>query len=106
MPDLAHDPAVEPARQIFGVRKAAILLLTLGEAEAAALLKRLPPNHVEQVGREIANLGDVPPQLRSSVFQEFYHLALANSYLAEGGLDYARRLLRASLGEDAEKVIR
>ena len=85
-----------------GVRKAAVLLLTLGEAEAAQVLKRLPAEAVESVSREIARIGQVPTDVRTDVYNEFYHLALANSYLAEGGLDYAKRLLRASLGEEAE----
>ena len=106
MPDLAAQPADAAGRPIPGVRKAAILLLTLSETEAAAVLKRLPPEHVEQVGREIASLGEVPHHVRSGVFQEFYNLALANSYLAEGGLEYTKKLLRASLGEDADKVIK
>ena len=91
---------------IPGVRKAAVLLLGLSETEAAEVLKRLPAEAVERVGREIAAIGDVTGATRKSVFDEFYNLALANSYIAEGGLDYTKRLLRASLGEDADRIIK
>ena len=105
MPALTADAS--SAAAITGVRKAAVLLLTVGEGEAAQILKRLPPDAVENVSREIARIGQVPTEVRGDVYKEFYNLALANSYLAEGGLDYAKRLLRSSLGgEEAEKVIK
>jgi flagellar motor switch protein FliG len=94
------------ASDLTGVRKAAVLLLTLSQDEAAALLKRLPAEQVEEVSREIASLGEVPMNVRSTVFGEFYHLALANSSLTEGGLEYAKALLRKSLNEaDATRII-
>jgi flagellar motor switch protein FliG len=94
------------ASDLTGVRKAAVLLLTLSQDEAATLLKRLPPEAVEEVSREIASLGEVPMNVRGTVFGEFYHLALANSSLTEGGLEYAKALLRKSLNEaDATRII-
>ena len=98
-------PAAPPLN-VPGVRKAAVLLLGLSEDEASQVLKRLPPEAVEIVGREIASMGEVATPLRKQVFGEFYNLALANSYIAEGGLEYTKKLLKASLGEDAEKVIK
>jgi flagellar motor switch protein FliG len=95
------------APDIPGVRKAAVLLLTLSQDEAAEVLKRLPPEAVEEVSREIASLGEIPMSVRGNVFGEFYHLALANSSLAEGGLEYAKSLLRKSLTEaEASRIIK
>ena len=95
------------APEITGVRKAAVLLLSLNQDEAAEILRRLPPEAVEEVSREIASLGEIPLSMRGSVFGEFYNLALANSYLAEGGLEYAKTLLRKALPEgDADKAIK
>src|SRR3712207_949156 len=62
-----------------GVRKAAILLLSLTQDQAAQILKRLPREQVEEVSREIASLQEVPLGTRQSIFTEFYHLALANT---------------------------
>jgi len=92
---------------LSGTRKAAILLLSLEQDQAAEVLKRLPSEAVEEVTREIASLGEINITTRRSVFGEFYNLALANSYLSEGGLELAKALLRKSLSpEEAEKAIK
>jgi flagellar motor switch protein FliG len=92
---------------IAGVRKAAVLLLSLPQDQAAEILKRLPPEAVEEVTREIASINDVPKDLRNTVFGEFYNLALANSFLNEGGLEYAKSLIRKSMNDsDADRVIK
>src|SRR5436190_1789632 len=92
---------------LTGVRKSAILLLSLNQDQAAEILKRLPPEAVEEVSREIASLGEIAMGTRKEVFGEFYGLALANSYLSEGGLEYAKALLKKALPEaDAEKAIK
>src|SRR4051812_31698815 len=93
--------------ELSGVKKSAILLLTLPQDEASEILKRLPPEAVEEVSREIASLGEIDAVTRKDVFGEFYNTALANSYLSEGGLEYAKTLLKKSLApEDAEKAIK
>jgi flagellar motor switch protein FliG len=93
--------------ELTGVRKAAVLLLSLDSDEASELLKRLPPESVEEVSREIASVGEINANMRSSVFGEFYNLALANASTTEGGLDSAKLLLRKSLSEaDATRIIK
>jgi flagellar motor switch protein FliG len=91
--------------EMTGVRKAAILLINLEQDQAAEVLKRLPPEQIEEVSREIASLRDIDQKTRQSVFAEFYHLALANQYVTEGGLDYAKALIYKSLPEDVAKGI-
>ena len=93
--------------ELTGVRKSAILLLSLSQEQAAEILKRLPPEAVEDVSREIASIGEVTTDVRKGVFGEFYNLALANSYVSEGGLEYAKALIRKSMGDDdANRVIK
>ena len=94
--------------ELNGVRKAAVLLLSLSKDQAAEVLKRLPMESVEEVSREIASMGgELPAVARKAVLDEFYNLALANTYVAEGGLEYAKALLRKSLTEaDAERAIK
>ncbi len=99
--------AKESAKESTGVRKAAILLLTLEQDMAAAVMQKLSREQVEEVSREIASLGEINPDSRNNVFREFYNLVLANNYLSEGGLEYAKALLRKSMPEaDAEKMIK
>jgi len=93
--------------ELTGVRKAAILLLSLEQEEAAEILKRLPQQAVEEVSREIASIRDVNNGDRTQVFGEFYNIALASSYVGDGGLEHAKSLLRKSLSEDeAARVIK
>ncbi len=93
--------------EVTGIRKSAILLLSLPQDEAAEILKRLPADAVEEVTREIASMGEVNTLIRTNVFSEFYNAALANTYMSEGGLEYAKALLRKSLSpEAAEKAIK
>lgn len=95
------------AAELTGVRKSAVLLLSLDQDEAAAILKRLSPEALEEVSREIASLGDIPVSVRASVFSEFYGQAMANSYVSEGGLEYAKMLLRKALPDaEADKAIK
>src|SRR5215208_6841286 len=93
--------------ELPGVKKAAVLLVSLDQDRAAEILKRLPPEAVEEVSREIASLGEIPTNARKDIFNEFYQVALANTYLAEGGLEYAKALLQKSLTkDDAERAIK
>jgi flagellar motor switch protein FliG len=93
--------------ELSGVKKAAILLLTLPQSEAAEVLKRLAPDMVEEVSREIASMGEIAQDTRRNVFSEFYNVALANTYASEGGLEYAKQLLTKSLSEsEAARVIK
>jgi flagellar motor switch protein FliG len=90
----------ETAAELQGITRAAILLMTLETPTASHLLRQLTPQAVEEVTRELAGLGRVPDSLRKSVVEEYYALAIGAQYVTEGGLDYAKILLKESL--DAE----
>lgn len=92
--------------QLTGVTKAAILVLCLNHEAARSLLKELPTETVEEVTRVLASLGEVPTALADKVIEEFYAMRLASQYSREGGLDYAKILLRESLDPKlADRVI-
>ena len=98
---LPNDPA-----ELDGISKAAVLLLALGQEDAAAVLKQMSPEMVEAVTRELASLGRIPPELSNRVVEEFYHLTLASQHLSEGNLDYAKSVLQNSLDPKmAERVL-
>ena len=93
-------------KELSPVRKAAILLLAIDQDAAARLLGQLAPVAVEEVTRELAGVGEVPPHVRDCVLQEFYDLAIASSWASEGGLNYARQLLTKTLDpKDAERIL-
>ncbi len=97
--DEAHSATAEPA-PLKGVTKAAILLVSLGGDSAAAILRHLDSEVVEEITREIAQLDLVGQERRGQVVEEFYNLALARQYLKQGGIPYARSLLEKALPAD------
>src|SRR5690606_11131538 len=102
----AEQQANSSTQELSGVRKAAILLLALDEDAAAILLKRLPPRAVEEVTRELASLGEVSKSVRDRVLEEFYHMAVAQNWASEGGLEHARSLLVKSLDpKEADRIL-
>lgn len=89
-----------------GVTKAAVLVLSLDAQVAAKVLREMGPDEVEEITRELASLGRVPEDLTRQVIEEFYTLSLAHGFASEGGLDYARKLLKDALDpKQAERVI-
>ncbi len=99
---MIHPPPANP-----GLRKAAILLVVLGEDAASAIYRQLPAVEVERITREIADLRSVDPETALSVLEEFDRLVLTGDYLAQGGRDYANKLLVKAFGEDgAQDLLR
>jgi len=94
---------VSVPKPIPGMRKAAILCLTLGEEAGAELFKHLNEEEVQILSRELALLPDVKSELAHTVIKEFNQLLLARSYVTMGGVSYAKRLLDRSFGTDIAK---
>ncbi len=89
-----------------GIQKAAILLITLGPEKASSIFQHLKEDEIEGLTLEIANTRSVSPQDKEEVLDEFYQVCLAQQYIAEGGIGYAKELLEKALGEDkAQGVI-
>jgi flagellar motor switch protein FliG len=106
MPVQPGQPLPNDIDKLDGVVKAAIILLSLDHDVAGELLKHLPTQMVELVTRSLASLGDVPPELTQQVIEEFYSLRMATMHVKQGGLQYAKTLLRDSLDTGlADKVI-
>jgi flagellar motor switch protein FliG len=90
-----------------GVRKAAILLLSLNQELAAKVMAKLAREEIEKVSLEIAKLRDATKEERDIVLEEFYHLNVASRYVAQGGVAYARNLLEKSLPKkECEEIMR
>jgi flagellar motor switch protein FliG len=85
------------------LRKAAILLVALGEDTAKEILRSLTEADVELLTEELAELRTVPPELSAAVIEEFWEVLESQSFLMHGGLDYANRLLMETFGKDRAK---
>jgi flagellar motor switch protein FliG len=88
---------------IPSLRKAAMLLVVLGEQSSAELLQQLSEDDVQKVSREVARITAITGDQSEIVLQEFHHLATAGDYVARGGVDYARKLLMRAFNPDVAK---
>ena len=86
--------------KISGIQKAAILLIALGPERSSHIFKHLKEEEIEELTLEIANTRSVTPQLKEEIIDEFYQVCLAQQYIAEGGIGYAKELLEKALGSD------
>jgi flagellar motor switch protein FliG len=88
-----------------GIKKAAILMVALGEQTSTEVMKLLDEDEVAMLSREIARSGAVLPDIAQSVLEEAYQMSMAQDYVLKGGLEYAKRLLNNSLGPDSAKRV-
>ena len=91
--------------ELTGVQKAAILLIALGPEKSATIFKHLKEDEIEELTLEIANTRSVSPQTKEAVLEEFYQVCLAQQYIAEGGIGYAKELLDKALGEEQAQAV-
>lgn len=90
-------------RELSGKQKAAMLLVALGPELSAQLFKHLKEDEVEDLTLEVANLRVVNQETKTNVLEEFFEICLAQEYIQEGGVAYARQILEKALG--AEKAM-
>ena len=81
-----------------GREKAAMLLISIGPERSAEIFKHLKEEEIEQLTLEIANIRTVAPEEKEKVMEEFYQICLAQEYIAEGGIGYAKEILEKALG--------
>ena len=94
------------SNEMMGVQKAAVLLIALGPEKSASIFKHLKEDEIETLTLEIANTRSVSSQTKEEILEEFYQVCLAQQYIAEGGIGYAKELLEKALGTDkAQDVI-
>jgi flagellar motor switch protein FliG len=92
-----------PNDVLSGKRKAAILLVLLGDEAAAHVYKSLPEVELRIISQEIAELEYVTPEIAARVLIEYHELTTTGEYLAQGGPDYANKLLVKAFGDDAAR---
>ncbi|MFT8871368.1 MAG: flagellar motor switch protein FliG [Sporolactobacillus sp.] len=88
-----------------GKQKAAILLIALGSETSANVFKHLTEQEIEDMTLAISNARKVDPELKKHVVEEFYQTALAQEYISQGGIGYAKQVLEKALGSEQANVI-
>jgi flagellar motor switch protein FliG len=99
-------PAPAPASgETTGIRKAATLLLLLGDDLSASILRELSEAEVQQVAREITRIDSLTSDQAEATLEEFYQMSMARDFAVRGGIDYAKKMLTTAFGPEAGKKI-
>lgn len=92
---------------VSGLRKAAILMVTLGEDTAGEIYRHLPQAEVEQITQEITTISFVEPQAGLEVLEEFDRLIATGDCITQAGMEYASKVLVKAFGkEGASELLR
>ncbi|WP_078391502.1 flagellar motor switch protein FliG [Shouchella patagoniensis] len=86
--------------KLTGRQKAAVLLISLGPDTAAQVYKNLSEDEIELLSLEISSVRKVEKEMQEQVMSEFHSIAMAQEYITQGGIGYARTILEKALGTD------
>ena len=90
---------------MMGKQKAALLLISLGPEVAAAVYKNLTEEEVEQLTLEISSVKKVDSSVKDEIIEEFHNIAIAQDYISQGGIGYAKVVLEKALGKEHAQAI-
>ncbi|KIL47715.1 flagellar motor switch protein FliG [Jeotgalibacillus campisalis] len=90
---------------LSGKQKAAILLISLGPDVASSVYKHLNEEEIERLTLEISSVKKVEPEAKDEVLEEFHTIALAQDYISQGGIGYAKTILEKALGADQANAV-
>ena len=88
---------------LTGPRKAAVLLVLIGDSASSELIKQLSDDEVQLVSREIARIRTITSEQAEAILDEFYQMVVAKDFVVKGGIDYAKKLLITAFGPEVAK---
>jgi flagellar motor switch protein FliG len=97
--------AKKDQKGLSGKQKAAILLISLGPDVSASIYKHLSEEEIEKLTLEISGVKKVDSYAKEEVVEEFHQIALAQDYITQGGIGYAKTVLEKALGEEQATII-
>jgi len=98
--------AASSAPNVPGIRKAAILMIILGDQVTADILRQMDEEEVQAIGHEVARITSISNDQAEGVLEEFYQMSMAHEYVLKGGIDYAKKMLMSAFGpEHARKLV-
>jgi flagellar motor switch protein FliG len=92
-------------KELTGRQKAAILLISLGPDVSASVYKHLTEEEIERLTLEISGVKKVESEAKEGILEEFHSIALAQDYISQGGIGYAKTVLEKALGSDQASAI-
>jgi flagellar motor switch protein FliG len=90
---------------LSGLRKAAMILVLIGDKASAEIVKNLSDDEVQLVSREIARLESITSEQAEAILEEFYQMNMGRDYVVRGGMDYAKKMLHQAFGPEVAKKI-
>ncbi|WP_432364043.1 flagellar motor switch protein FliG [Sporosarcina sp. UB5] len=88
-----------------GKQKAALLLISLGPEVSAAVYKHLTEEEIERLTLEISGVKKVDASVKDEIIEEFHNIAVAQDYISQGGIGYAKTVLEKALGKEHAQAI-
>jgi flagellar motor switch protein FliG len=95
----------EGKTELSGKQKAAILLISLGPDVSAQIYKHLSEDEIEKLTLEISSVKKVDSRAKEDILEEFHQIALAQDYITQGGIGYAKTILEKALGSEQAAAI-
>jgi flagellar motor switch protein FliG len=92
-------------KELSGKQKAALLLISLGPEVSASVYKHLSEEEIERLTLEISSVKKVEASVKEDIIEEFHQIALAQDYITQGGIGYAKTVLEKALGSDQAQAI-
>lgn len=92
-------------KELTGKQKAAILLISLGPDVASSVYKHLSEEEIEKLTLEISGVRKVDSIAKEEILEEFHQIALAQDYISQGGIGYAKTVLEKALGTEQASAI-
>ena len=92
-------------KELSGKQKAALLLISLGPEVSASVYKHLSEEEIERLTLEISSVKKVESAVKENIIEEFHTIALAQDYITQGGIGYAKTVLEKALGSDQAQAI-
>ena len=96
---------LETQPQITGVRRAAILMVLLGDEASASIFRHLEETEIQEISKEISRLGKIESEVADQVLEEFHKMTMAHALQARGGSEFARKLLVKAFGTDSSRKL-
>lgn len=95
----------ESSKTLTGKQKAAILLISLGPEVSASVFKHLSEEEIEKLTLEISGVRKVESDKKEEIIEEFHEIAIAQDFITQGGISYAKQVLEQALGVDKASSI-
>jgi len=95
----------EKKGELTGKQKAAILLISLGPDVSASVYKHLSEEEIERLTLEISSVRNVDSVEKENILGEFHNIVLAQDYITQGGIGYAKEVLEKALGAEQAAAI-